>query len=104
MQLDAACGCNVDAMWMQRVVPNYGCPRNAEVCQTHLPRSYLSIYTIYSIYLAIYRYAGIFGLTGSVGGKAELAYLTKTYGALRFNVPRFLDTCVGTPRKVIGIG
>ena len=38
-----------------------------------------------------------------MGGKAELAYLTKTYGALRFNVPRFLDTCIGTPRKVIGI-
>ena len=36
-----------------------------------------------------------------MGGKAELAYLTKTYGALRFNVPRFLDTCVGTPRKVV---
>ena len=54
-------------------------------------------------YLSIHdsRYAGIFGLTGSVGGKAELAYLTKTYGAVRFNVPRFLDTCVGTPRKVV---
>ena len=47
------------------------------------------------------RYAGIFGLTGSVGGKAELKYLTKTYHAVKFNVPRFLDTCVGTPRKVV---
>ena len=47
------------------------------------------------------RYAGIFGLTGSVGGKAELEYLTKTYSAIKFNVPRFLDTCIGTPRKVV---
>ena len=30
-------------------------------------------------------YAGIFGLTGSVGGKAELSYLTKTYKAFKFD-------------------
>jgi len=47
------------------------------------------------------RYAAIFGLTGSVGGKAELAYLTKTYQAIKFNVPRFLDTCTSTPSKVL---
>ena len=47
------------------------------------------------------RYQGIFGLTGSVGGKAELGYLQKTYHAVKFNVPRFLDTCVGTPLKVV---
>lgn len=46
------------------------------------------------------RYAAIFGLTGSVGGKAELGYLTKTYHAVKFNVPRFLDTCTNTPAKV----
>ena len=46
------------------------------------------------------KYAGIFGLTGSVGGKAELGYLTKTYFAIKFETPRFLDTCIGTPRKV----
>ena len=45
-------------------------------------------------YLIFKRYAAIFGLTGSVGGKAELAYLTKTYYAVKFDVPRFLDTCV----------
>ena len=103
------------------MIPNYGCVGNAEVCHI-LPYNssscvcvcvsrpcldtqhpcQIAIY-LSSIYLTIHRYAGIFGLTGSVGGKAELAYLTKTYGALRFNVPRFLDTCVGTPRKVIGI-
>ena len=47
------------------------------------------------------RYAGIFGLTGSVGGKAEATYLAKTYQALKFDVPRFLDTCAGDVRKVI---
>ena len=46
-------------------------------------------------------YAGIFGLTGSVGGKAELGYLTKTYSAVKFDAPRFLDTCVGNARKVV---
>ena len=46
-------------------------------------------------------YAGIFGLTGSVGGKAELGYLTKTYSAVKFDAPRFLDTCVGDARKVV---
>ena len=50
------------------------------------------------------KYAGIFGLTGSVGGKAELGYLTKTYHAIKFETPRFLDTCIGTPRKVYGLG
>jgi len=46
-------------------------------------------------------YAGIFGLTGSVGGKAELGYLTKTYHAVKFDAPRFLDTCHGNARKVV---
>jgi len=47
------------------------------------------------------KYAGIFGLTGSVGGKEELKYLTKTYNAVKFDVPRFLDTCVGNARKTV---
>ena len=47
------------------------------------------------------KYKGIFGLTGSVGGKAELGYLTKTYKAIKFDVPRFLDTCQGNARKVV---
>ncbi len=47
------------------------------------------------------KYAGIFGLSGSVGGQAEMAYLTATYGAVKFEVPRFLDTCTGTPRKQV---
>ena len=47
------------------------------------------------------KYAGIFGLTGSVGGKAELGYLTKTYHAVKFDAPRFLDTCAGNARKVV---
>ena len=46
-------------------------------------------------------YAGIFGLTGSVGGKAELGYLTKTYSAVKFDAPRFLDTCMGNARKIV---
>ena len=48
------------------------------------------------------KYAGIFGLTGSVGGKAELKYLTSTYHAVKFDVPRFLDTCVGNARERLG--
>ena len=47
------------------------------------------------------KYTGIFGLTGSVGGKAELQYLAKTYKALKFDVPRFLDTCHGDARKAV---
>lgn len=47
------------------------------------------------------KYRGIFGLTGSVGGRAELAYLMKTYSAVKFDVPRFLDTCVGDARKQV---
>jgi len=47
------------------------------------------------------KYAGIFGLTGSVGGKEELKYLTKTYSAVKFDVPRFLDTCDGDARKEV---
>jgi len=47
------------------------------------------------------RYKGIFGLTGSVGSQAELAYLTKTYHAITFRTPRFLETCVQTPHKVV---
>ena len=33
------------------------------------------------------KYKGIFGLTGSVGGKAELNYLMHTYHAVKFDVP-----------------
>jgi len=47
------------------------------------------------------KYACIFGLTGSVGGRTELDYLTKTYNAVKFNVPRFLDTCSGDARKEV---
>ena len=47
------------------------------------------------------KYKGIFGLTGSVGGKAELNYLSKTYHAIKFDVPRFLDTCTGNARKLV---
>ena len=47
------------------------------------------------------KYKGIFGLTGSVGGKAELKYLSQTYKAIKFDVPRFLDTCRGDARKKV---
>jgi len=47
------------------------------------------------------KYRGIFGLSGSVGGQAELSYLASTYGAVKFEVPRFLDTCTGDARKVV---
>ena len=47
------------------------------------------------------RYRAIFGLSGSVGGQAELTYLASTYGAVKFEVPRFLDTCTGDARKIV---
>jgi len=47
------------------------------------------------------KYKGIFGLTGSVGGKAELKYLASTYRSIKFDVPRFLDTCAGNARKTV---
>ena len=43
-------------------------------------------------------YSGIFGLSGSVGGEAELKYLAKTFGSTVFNVPRFLNTCANTTK------
>ena len=46
------------------------------------------------------KYRGIFGLSGSVG-KAELKYLAETYGAIKFEVPRFLDTCKPQQKKVV---
>ena len=44
------------------------------------------------------KYACIFGLTGSVGGEAERAYIEKTYQAVPYEVPQFLHTCVGTTK------
>eukprot|EP00928_Gymnodinium_smaydae_P061945 TRINITY_DN458_c0_g6_i1.p1 TRINITY_DN458_c0_g6~~TRINITY_DN458_c0_g6_i1.p1 ORF type:complete len:1920 (-),score=455.95 TRINITY_DN458_c0_g6_i1:187-5574(-) len=38
-------------------------------------------------------YPCIFGLTGSLGQKAEKSYLAEQYDAVSFNVPYFLDTC-----------
>ena len=38
------------------------------------------------------KYRAIFGLSGSVGGQAELTYLASTYGAVKFEAPRLLDT------------
>ena len=38
------------------------------------------------------KYRGIFGLSGSVGGQAELTYLASTYGAVKFEAHRLLDT------------
>jgi len=46
---------------------------------------------------AFKQYAGIFGLSGSVGSPTELAYLKDTFGAVTFPVPRFLQTCAGQP-------
>jgi hypothetical protein len=46
------------------------------------------------------QFSAIFGLTGSVGGDAEVKYLKNTYKALTFDVPNFLDTCT----KSIGAG
>ena len=45
------------------------------------------------------KYRAIFGLSGSVGGPAELKYLADTYGAIKFEVPQFLDTCTGDAKK-----
>ena len=47
------------------------------------------------------KYAGLFGLSASVGGKAELNYLAKTYRAIKFDVPRLLDTCTGEGRNPV---
>ena len=66
-----------------------------------LPVLLLSALTVQCSNLRVERYKCIFGLTGSVGGKAELAYLAKTYRALKFDVPRFLDTCIGNIRKQV---
>ena len=79
------------APWLQYV--NYTRCKKAPVQQTR-----------YACVCAPYifnKYAGIFGLTGSVGGKEELQYLTKTYQAVKFDVPRFLDTCIGDARKIV---
>ena len=44
------------------------------------------------------KYACIFGLTGSVGGESERAYIKYTYRAIAYEVPQFLNTCkVGGP-------
>ena len=45
------------------------------------------------------KYAAIFGLTGSVGGEAERAYIQKSYGAVPFEVPQFLHTCEHTSKQ-----
>merc|ERR1719353_2408825 len=43
-------------------------------------------------------YSFIFGLTGSLGTKAEQEYTKKHFNASCFLVPPFLDTCKGTSR------
>ena len=45
------------------------------------------------------KYACIFGLTGSVGGAAERAYIAKTFQAVPYVVPQFLTTCDHTTKE-----
>jgi len=45
------------------------------------------------------KYACIFGLTGSVGGEAERAYIQKTYQSVPYEVPQFLHTCENTIKE-----
>ena len=45
------------------------------------------------------QYACIFGLTGSVGGDAEKDYIRKTFQAVPFQVPLFLNTCEGAGKS-----
>ena len=45
------------------------------------------------------KYGCIFGLTGSVGGEAERAYIRKTYNAAVYEVPQFLHTCEHTTKE-----
>ena len=45
------------------------------------------------------KYACIFGLTGSVGGEAERAYIAKTFQAVPYVVPQFLTTCEHTTKE-----
>jgi len=47
------------------------------------------------------QYEILVGFTGSVGGTAERKYLKDTYKAEIIRVPKFLDTCTGTPPKEI---
>jgi hypothetical protein len=52
------------------------------------------------------KYCCIFGLTGSVGGEAERAYIRRTYNAVPYEVPQFLYTCDNTdkePAKNLGV-
>jgi hypothetical protein len=47
---------------------------------------------------ALLQYHAILGLSGSLGSPSEKEFLTRTYGADFFDVPPFIDTCVGASK------
>ena len=73
---------------------------NYQLSEDNLPIAESPFATVCTPYV-FNKYRGIFGLSGSIGGQAELTYLASTYGAVKFEVPRFLDTCTGDARKVV---
>ena len=73
---------------------------NYQLSDDNLPIAESPFATVCTPYV-FNKYRGIFGLSGSIGGQAELTYLASTYGAVKFEVPRFLDTCTGDARKVV---
>ena len=80
------------AMWLSCL--------NYQLSEDNLPIAESPFATVCTPYV-FNKYRGIFGLSGSIGGQAELTYLASTYGAVKFEVPRFLDTCTGDARKVV---
>ena len=80
------------AMWLSCL--------NYQLSDDNLPIAESPFATVCTPYV-FNKYRGIFGLSGSIGGQAELTYLASTYGAVKFEVPRFLDTCTGDARKVV---
>eukprot|EP00056_Hartaetosiga_gracilis_P013728 m.229979 g.229979 ORF g.229979 m.229979 type:complete len:1784 (-) comp13889_c0_seq1:72-5423(-) len=63
-----------------------------------------SVYYVVSTPHIFSQYHMLFGLTGSVGGKAELRYVRDTYKAGVAIIPPFLNTCIDTKKVEPAIG
>ena len=59
---------------------------NYQLSDDNLPIAESPFATVCTPYV-FNKYRGIFGLSGSIGGQAELTYLASTYGAVKFEVP-----------------
>ena len=66
------------AMWLSCL--------NYQLSDDNLPIAESPFATVCTPYV-FNKYRGIFGLSGSIGGQAELTYLASTYGAVKFEVP-----------------